>query len=52
MINNFRGKLWRIICKADDVKYNVLIDYTMKREKSLEDSRQVPESFKTDEQQT
>lgn len=28
---NFRGKLWRIICKVDDLKYEVLDEYIEKR---------------------
>jgi len=51
IIDNFRGKLWRIICNVDDLKYVVLDEYTVKREihlKNLEDSRRVPESYKTE----
>lgn len=31
IIDNFRGKLWRIICKVDDLKNKTLDEYSVKR---------------------
>lgn len=37
IIDNFRGKLWRIICKVDDLKIQVLDEYSKKREAKLKE---------------
>ena len=38
MVENYRGKLWRIICKVDDLKYMVLNEYYIKRDEHLKSS--------------
>ena len=38
VLENFRGKLWRIICKVDDLKYQVLDEYIEKRNEQCDAS--------------
>ena len=39
-IDNFRGRLWKIICKVDDLKYEVLNHYTLQRDICIKEEKQ------------
>ena len=39
ILDNFRGKLWRIICKVDDLKIKVLDEYEVLRLAKLAETK-------------